>query len=278
LIAAGFAGTGSWGENIAAAYPDPQAVVRAWMASPGHRANILNPAFTHLGIGAAVNPGSRWGYYWTLDFGILAGGAAEAVLPRPDSQPPVSFSAPAPGSELRASVTAPAQIDLAWSLAARLGTGIGIWRKAGPGDWERIAVVVPSATRFSDRGVTAEQTYVYRVRAHNQWGASAWSNEVSAVTPLLAPGGLSVQVLAPTRVQLTWTDNSGSETGFGIWRKESGGAWGRIGVAAANAMSFVDRDATAGRSYVYRIRAHNNHGASGWSNEATGTTPAVDGP
>lgn len=29
----------------------PEAVVTAWMNSPGHRANILKSSFTHIGVG-----------------------------------------------------------------------------------------------------------------------------------------------------------------------------------------------------------------------------------
>ncbi|MCB1187283.1 hypothetical protein KDL29_08980 [bacterium] len=39
------------GENIAAGQSTPQEVVVSWMASPGHRANILNANFTHMGVG-----------------------------------------------------------------------------------------------------------------------------------------------------------------------------------------------------------------------------------
>jgi uncharacterized protein YkwD len=39
------------GENIASNYPDAASVVAAWMASSGHRANILNPNLTDGGIG-----------------------------------------------------------------------------------------------------------------------------------------------------------------------------------------------------------------------------------
>ncbi|BDG35019.1 CAP domain-containing protein [Saccharococcus caldoxylosilyticus] len=41
------------GENIAAGQRTPQEVVNAWMNSPGHRANILNKNFTHIGVGYA---------------------------------------------------------------------------------------------------------------------------------------------------------------------------------------------------------------------------------
>jgi uncharacterized protein YkwD len=41
----------SAGENIAWGYHTPEAVMDAWMNSPGHRSNILNPGFTHLIVG-----------------------------------------------------------------------------------------------------------------------------------------------------------------------------------------------------------------------------------
>jgi uncharacterized protein YkwD len=41
----------SAGENIAWGYITPEAVMDAWMNSPGHRSNILNPNFTHLIVG-----------------------------------------------------------------------------------------------------------------------------------------------------------------------------------------------------------------------------------
>jgi uncharacterized protein YkwD len=37
-----------------------------WMNSPGHRANLLNPNMTEIGLGLAYTAG---GYpYWTQDF------------------------------------------------------------------------------------------------------------------------------------------------------------------------------------------------------------------
>lgn len=45
---------GAWGENIAAGYGSADAVVSAWMNSAGHRANILNPAYTIIGVGVGT--------------------------------------------------------------------------------------------------------------------------------------------------------------------------------------------------------------------------------
>lgn len=53
-------------ENIAAGQQTPQEVVNAWMNSPGHRANILNKDFTHIGVGYAK--GGSYGHYWTQMF------------------------------------------------------------------------------------------------------------------------------------------------------------------------------------------------------------------
>ena len=39
------------GENIASGYSDAAAVMEGWMNSPGHRSNILNPAFKEIGVG-----------------------------------------------------------------------------------------------------------------------------------------------------------------------------------------------------------------------------------
>ncbi|MFD8523595.1 CAP domain-containing protein [Streptomyces capillispiralis] len=55
------------GENIACGQRSAAEVVRGWMNSPGHRANILKPDFTHLGVGFAG--GGRAGTYWTQLFG-----------------------------------------------------------------------------------------------------------------------------------------------------------------------------------------------------------------
>lgn len=45
------------GENIAKGYTSTAAVMQGWMNSPGHKANILNPNYTKLGVG---NAGSVW--------------------------------------------------------------------------------------------------------------------------------------------------------------------------------------------------------------------------
>lgn len=54
-------------ENIAAGQRTPADVVADWMASPGHRANILNCSLSQIGVGFAT--GGDYGTYWVQDFG-----------------------------------------------------------------------------------------------------------------------------------------------------------------------------------------------------------------
>ncbi|MEU6978953.1 CAP domain-containing protein [Streptomyces sp. NPDC046371] len=62
---AGVSGLGA--ENIARGQVDAAAVMKSWMASDGHRANILNCDYTTLGVGVHFADGGPW---WTQDFGF----------------------------------------------------------------------------------------------------------------------------------------------------------------------------------------------------------------
>ncbi|MFF2010784.1 CAP domain-containing protein [Streptomyces sp. NPDC058195] len=54
-------------ENIARGQADAQAVMTAWMNSPGHRANILNCDYKTFGLGVHFGSGGPW---WTQEFGF----------------------------------------------------------------------------------------------------------------------------------------------------------------------------------------------------------------
>lgn len=53
-------------ENIAMGQRTPAIVVNAWMNSPGHRANILNPQLTTIGVGCTYNSSGM--PYWSQMF------------------------------------------------------------------------------------------------------------------------------------------------------------------------------------------------------------------
>ena len=74
-----------WSENIAAGQTSAEAVVAGWLASPGHRANIEDPSFNAIGMGAVTGPDGR--VYWAQIFG--------EATPEPVIAPP-PVAAPAP--------------------------------------------------------------------------------------------------------------------------------------------------------------------------------------
>jgi uncharacterized protein YkwD len=67
------------GENVAAGQETPERVMAAWMASPGHRANILNAEFVDLGVGRAS--GGPYRIYWAQEFGTPRGARLAAMAP-----------------------------------------------------------------------------------------------------------------------------------------------------------------------------------------------------
>jgi uncharacterized protein YkwD len=110
LVACGWPSNLGWGENIAEGFSTPTDVMNAWLNSPGHKANIENPAFTSSGIGVAES--SSGVYYWTQDFGQgSSGGGGPAPPPTtttsssPPPPPPPTTTAPA--TTTRPTTTAP---------------------------------------------------------------------------------------------------------------------------------------------------------------------------
>ena len=65
---AGYPG-GFVGENIAAGQRSPREVVQAWIDSPGHCLNIMEPRYRFLGVGYVHEQNDRYRDYWTQNFG-----------------------------------------------------------------------------------------------------------------------------------------------------------------------------------------------------------------
>jgi uncharacterized protein YkwD len=77
LLAAGFPGE-VVGENLAAGQTSVENVMEAWLHSVDHRRNILEPRFTHLGVGITVGSYQhRYRVMWVQDF----------AAPRKSSEP-----------------------------------------------------------------------------------------------------------------------------------------------------------------------------------------------
>ena len=125
-----------------------------------------------------------------------------------------------------------------------------------------------AATSYTDANVEPEGSYVYRVKAVNQHGASTWSNFVRADTPAapdpadLAPSGLEVS-LVENRVTLTWdapASDAASVTGYEILRRRPNDGEAALTTLVADTgnaeTGYTDDSANEpGVSYTYRVRA-----------------------
>ena len=97
-----------------------------------------------------------------------------------------------------------------------------------------------------------------------------------AVVPVPpAPSALTATAVARTQINLSWTDNSGDETGFRIERCKNPNCtnFAQIAQVGANVSTFADTTVSKNTAYNYRVRAFNTAGNSSYSNTAGAKTP-----
>jgi uncharacterized protein YkwD len=118
------------GENIALGQATPEAVMATWMASPGHRDNLLNASYMHIGVGLAAK--SNGALVWVQNFGASTTqvGMTPTVVPTatatfaptatPAPSQPVNCT-PRPAFSVRSRTTAPGGLEV--TAAAGVATG-----------------------------------------------------------------------------------------------------------------------------------------------------------
>jgi len=167
---------------------------------------------------------------------------------------------------------------LNWTDNSATETGFTIERSpVTDTNYTQIATVGANVTSFTDSGLSEATKYWYRVQAYNVYTTSAYSGEKSVTTLYnipAAPSGLTITSLQSNKVSLSWTDNSGDESGFKIQRKTGfTGTYVTIKTTGANVTTYTDSSVTDGTLYYYRVCATNAAGDSAFSNEVSGTTP-----
>jgi len=184
---------------------------------------------------------------------------------------------------LTATAVSNTQINLTWTDNSSNEVGFKIERKNGPtGTYTEIMTVGAGVQSFNSTGLTGLTQYFFRIRAYNNDGNSAYTDEKDATTLIDPPGvpsGLSAAAISSSQINLSWQDNAINEDGFHIERKT--GAAGTyaiiasIGPSATLNVSFIDVSVAGSTQYFYRIRSFNVSWVSPPSNEANATTPAA---
>jgi titin len=184
---------------------------------------------------------------------------------------------PAAPTTLAATPASNTQINLAWTDNSANEDGFKIERKTGAaGTYAEMATLGPNVTTYSSLGLDPFTEYYYQVRAYNNGGNSAYSNEANATTlpnAPSAPSSLTATTMNQTQIDLAWTDNADNEVNFTIERKTgAAGTYAEITTVGANVTSYSDNGLNPATEYFYRVHASNTGGNSAYSNEANATT------
>ena len=164
------------------------------------------------------------------------------------------------------------QVALAWTPST--GATLYYVKRSGTTAGPYTQIATPSATNYTDAGLTNGTKYYYVVSAYNSAGQSANSAEVNATptappTPPMAPANLQATA-GNAQVNLTWTASAGA-TSYHVKRSTTNGT-GYTQVAAPTVANYMDAGLTNGTTYYYVVTALNSAG------ESANSTPAFATP
>ena len=134
---AGYPAFSTWaGEDLAAGYTGAAQVLQGWIDSPAHLAVLTNPAYRAIGIGRSYGGGSKYGWYWTADFGGSAGREPTSSVATFDQGFHSAWAAQSPDPTI-----APGQV--ATLVVGLRNTGYRGWYQGSPGQQANIATASP---------------------------------------------------------------------------------------------------------------------------------------
>lgn len=282
------AGANNW---VAAANGLPPDPVNAFVVDPANSNHLY--AGTDSGVYRSTDGGASWAPFGdglpriqVFDLAIHNGGRILRAATAGRGMWEISLGnvpLPAAPSGLNAAAVSSSQINLTWTDNSSDEAGFKIERCTGSGcsNFAVIAQTAANANSFNDGSVAPSTTYTYRVFAFNSGGNSDPTNTAEATTPSgpppppAAPSNLIASAISGTQINLSWTDNSGNESGFRIERCTGSTCTNFVQIAevTANITSFPNTGLAKNTTYRYRVRSFNGSGNSAYSNIASATTP-----
>jgi titin len=186
----------------------------------------------------------------------------------------ITYTPLAAPTGLSATATTSSQVLLNWTDNSTFESGYSVERSTDGVNYGAIASTSAFATSGSyyDKTVAASTLYLYRVRAFDAGGYSAYSNIAYASTTGSVPNAPSnlTASASGTTVTLNWFDNSSNETAFELLRSTDGSTFLHLASTTASTTAYNDTGVAPG-TYWYRVRAANSSGYSSTTNTATAT-------
>lgn len=179
------------------------------------------------------------------------------------------FSQP---SELSAELINDQSVKLTWKDNCDFEEGFIVERKDKRGDFTEITRTPADETSFTDKGLTIEVKYLYRVRAYTSLNLSDFSNKITVETVFPPPSNFKVRAIDDQTVRLSWEDKYDFEEGFRIEGKEEKGDYTEIAEISENIVYYTDKGLTDNKTYVFRIKAFSEINESDYSKEISIST------
>lgn len=172
-------------------------------------------------------------------------------------------------SHLAATAISQTQVRLNWQDNSTTETGYKLERKkSGEANFTEVNTsIATNTTSFLDAsGLEALTTYIYRIRAFNATGNSAYSNETTVTTWInvpQSPTGFTATPVSQSNIQLNWQDQAKTETGY-VLEVSAGNANNYVVLAnlPPNTTTYTDTTRTTDIVYHYRLTAKNDGGSS----------------
>mgnify|MGYP000854409752 CR=1 FL=1 len=172
-------------------------------------------------------------------------------------------------------------IIVSWK-AVNGAEGYRIYKKFAGSSWQRVTNVTADQLSYDDGSGVTGKTYIYTVRAfkHVDGKEVLGGFDSKGLTATKLPAKVTLREAKDNGkggITVSWNKVS-TATGYRVYRKEAGGSWKGLGNVASNATTtYTDQNVTAGKSYVYTIRAYKEYEGKSYFGDydKTGKTAVV---
>lgn len=135
------------------------------------------------------------------------------------------------------------------------------------------------ATSIGNTGLNQGTRYYYRVRASNSNGDGTYSSVANNFTRPGQVTGLSATAASSSQINLSWSNPSGTETGYQVYRSTASNMSGQSLIGSPTGTTFSATGLSASTTYYFRVRAVNLGGTGSYSSITNATTQsAASGP
>ncbi len=280
---------------LTADYGGPSEVLLSWTMPAGNTVPVLSWELEHSPDGvnwrslATVQAADGMRY---TDRGLSPGTsryyrvrASTALGHGPWSEAVTAVTAAGVPRNFRAQANGPNEILLTWAKPSGDAEiwGYQIQRKTEGVDWSLLTTVyVEDGTSYVDGGLSAGDTWTYRVRAISIADGSLlegdWTAEASATTSSggpESPKDLAAEADGANAIKLSWTepeDNGAPITGYRIEHSTDVGATWALLRARHSGTTYLHTGLPSGTTHHYRVAAINRNGMSTFASVVSATT------